>query len=120
MFVMDAATARVPRTVVNVVCCSPAMMIDPTTAIAEMAFVSDINGVCSSLETFWMTWKPTNVASRKTKAIDQRSSGCISGSYVGDDCMGSDLEFPTAGFVRVGKSAAAMLIESPDGLFCAA
>jgi putative mRNA 3-end processing factor len=34
--------------------------------------------------------------------------------------MGSDLEFPTAGFVRVGKSAAAMLIESPDGLFCAA
>src|SRR4029453_6457611 len=26
-----------------------------------------------------MTWKPTNVASRKTNAIDQRSSECIEG-----------------------------------------
>ena len=58
----------------NVVCCSPAMMIEPTTAIAEIALVSDISGVCSRRETFWMTWKPTNVASTNTNAIDHNSS----------------------------------------------
>ena len=36
----------------NVDFCSPAMMMEPTTAMAEMAFVSDINGVCSNRETF--------------------------------------------------------------------
>src|SRR5262245_47508135 len=74
MLVTDAATATVPRIVLNVDFCSPAMMIEPTTAIAEMAFVSDISGVCSRRETFWMTWKPTNVASRNTNAMDHRSS----------------------------------------------
>src|SRR5262249_10981153 len=37
MFVTDAATAIVPSTVEKVVFSSPAMMIEPTTAIAEMA-----------------------------------------------------------------------------------
>ena len=63
-----------PSTVEKVVFCSPAMMIEPTTAIAEMALVSDISGVCSSRETFRITSKPMNVASMKTNAIDQRSS----------------------------------------------
>ena len=66
MLVTDAATAIVPRTVLRVVFCSPAMMIEPTTAIAEIAFVSDISGVCSSRETFLITSKPTKVASMKT------------------------------------------------------
>src|SRR5438874_1154266 len=34
----------------------------------------DTNGVCSRRETFWITWKPTNVASRKTNAMDHKSS----------------------------------------------
>src|SRR3954452_23725409 len=55
MLVTDAATATVPRIVLKVLFCSPAMMIEPTTAMAEMALVSDINGVCSRRETFWMT-----------------------------------------------------------------
>ena len=49
----------------------------PTIAMAEIALVSDISGVCSSRDTFWMTWKPTNVASMKTNSIDQRSSSAI-------------------------------------------
>ena len=50
------------------------MMIEPTTAMAEIALVSDISGVCSSRETFWITWKPTNVASMNTNAIDHKSA----------------------------------------------
>src|SRR4051812_33839610 len=75
MLVIEAATATVPRMVVRLDSRSPAMRIEPTTAIAEMALVSDISGVCSSRETFWMTWKPTNVASMNTKTIDQKSKG---------------------------------------------
>ena len=56
------------------------MMIEPTTAIAEIALVSDISGVCSSRETFRITSKPMNVASMKTKVIDQKSIGCMGGS----------------------------------------
>ena len=74
MLVIEAATASVPRTVVNVVRCSPAMMIEPTTAIAEIALVSDISGVCSRRETFRITSKPMNVASMNTNAIDHKSS----------------------------------------------
>src|SRR5262245_39850645 len=51
MLVTEAATAMTPRTVVTGVFCSPAMMRDPTTAMAEIALVSDINGVCSRRET---------------------------------------------------------------------
>ena len=73
MFVTEANTAIAPSTVLNVVFCSPAMMTEPTTAIAEIALVSDISGVCSSRETFWITWKPTNVASIKPNSIEKRS-----------------------------------------------
>ena len=37
MFVIEAARAIVPRMVLKLVACWPAMMIEPTTAIAEMA-----------------------------------------------------------------------------------
>ena len=73
MLVTDAATAIVPSTVLTVVFCSPVMMIEPTTAIAEIALVSDISGVCSSRDTLRITSKPTKVASMKTKVIDQKS-----------------------------------------------
>ena len=63
MLVTEANTAIAPSAVLSVVFCSPAMMIEPTTAIAEIALVSDISGVCSSRDTFWITWKPTKVAS---------------------------------------------------------
>jgi hypothetical protein len=46
----------------------------PTTAIAEIAFVRDMSGVCRRRDTFWMTWKPTKVARTKTNAIDHKSS----------------------------------------------
>ena len=52
MLVIDAATAIAPRIVVRSDSRSPAIRMDPTTAIAEMALVSDISGVCSSRETF--------------------------------------------------------------------
>ncbi len=74
MLVTEAATAIVPSTRLKVVFCSPAMMIEPTTAIAEIALVSDIRGVCSSRDTFRITSIPTKVASMKTKIIDQKSS----------------------------------------------
>ena len=48
-------TMTAPRTVAKVVFCSPVTMIDATIAIAEIALVSDISGVCSSRETFWIT-----------------------------------------------------------------
>ena len=55
MLVTDAATAIAPRMVVSSISCAPAMRIEPTTAMAEIALVSDISGVCSRRETFWMT-----------------------------------------------------------------
>ena len=60
--------------VLSVSCCPPAMMIAPTTAIAEIALVSDISGVCSSGDTRRMTSRPRNVASRKTNSA-VRSDG---------------------------------------------
>src|SRR5262249_44845110 len=71
MLVIDAATAIVPRTVATSDTRSPAIRIDPTIAMAEIAFVSDMRGVWRRRETFWITWKPTNVANMKTKSIDQ-------------------------------------------------
>src|SRR5262249_7496171 len=73
MLVIEAATAIVPSTVENVVFCSPAMISEPTTAIAEIALVSDMSGVWSSRDTFRITSKPMNVASMKTNAMPQRS-----------------------------------------------
>jgi len=49
----------------------PATASEPTTAIAEMALVSDIRGVYSSRDTRRMTPSPMNVASTNTNTIDQ-------------------------------------------------
>src|SRR5687768_11673061 len=46
----------------------------PTTAIAEIAFVSDISGVWSSRETRRMTPSPMKVASTKTYTFGHRST----------------------------------------------
>ena len=50
---------------------SPTTIIEPTTAIAEMALVSDISGVCSNRETRPITPSPINAASMKTNSSDQ-------------------------------------------------
>src|SRR5690606_17485267 len=55
-------------------------------AIAEIALVSDISGVWSRRETFWMTWKPTNVASMKTNSMDHRSNVGTANSPEGKTC----------------------------------
>jgi hypothetical protein len=47
------------------------MLIDSITAIAEIALVSDMSGVCSNRETRRITPSPMNVASTKTKTMDQ-------------------------------------------------
>ena len=48
-------------------------MIEPTTAMAEMALVSDISGVCSSRETLRITSRPVNVASISTYSRVRKS-----------------------------------------------
>ena len=40
----------------------------PTMTMAEMALVSDINGVCNNRDTLRMTSNPMNVAKMKTKS----------------------------------------------------
>ena len=45
MLVIDATTAITPSIVLTVDFSSPAMMMDPTMAMAEIALVNDINGV---------------------------------------------------------------------------
>ena len=59
-------------------------MIAPTTAMAEMALVSDISGVCSSRDTRRITPRPMNVASTKTKSWHQKSAaGAAAAASVG-------------------------------------
>src|SRR5512145_464584 len=65
MLIMEQATASVPMTVDRVDFCSPATRIEPTTAIAEIALVSDISGVWSSGETRRMISRPRKVARTK-------------------------------------------------------
>ena len=49
-----ATTAMVPSTVETMLCAPPATSTAPTTAMAEMALVADISGVCRSGGTRWM------------------------------------------------------------------
>src|SRR5712671_1963039 len=63
----------------------PATRIAPTTAMAEIAFVSDIKGVCSRRETRRMTSSPTNVASMKTKRVEIRSKDASLTGVAGRD-----------------------------------
>ena len=76
MLVVDAKTAMAPSTVLSRDSCSPASRMAPTTAIAEIALVSDISGVCSSRETRRMTSRPMNVASISTNKPSIKSN-CI-------------------------------------------
>src|SRR5215470_11814833 len=65
---MEQATAMVPRIVESSLFAAPAMMMEPTKEMAEMALVSDISGVCSSGLTRRITSKPTKVASTNTNS----------------------------------------------------
>ena len=47
-------------------------MMAPTMAIAEIALVSDISGVCSSRETRRMTSRPRNVDSMNTNRPEMK------------------------------------------------
>src|SRR5467141_1774806 len=62
MFVIEAKSATAPRMRIVSGWSAPATTIEPTTAIAEMALVSDIRGVYSSRETRRITPSPMNVA----------------------------------------------------------
>ena len=46
-------------------------MIEPTTAMAEIALVIDMSGVCSKRETRKITPSPINVANMKTNSSDE-------------------------------------------------
>jgi hypothetical protein len=50
-------------------------MIEPTTAMAEMALVMDIKGVCNSRDTRRMTPTPMKEARTNTNIMDQKSRG---------------------------------------------
>ena len=57
--VVEQTTAINPRIVATMLWCGPvppAITIDPTKEIPEMAFVADIKGVCSSGGTREITW----------------------------------------------------------------
>src|SRR5882724_11175676 len=56
--IMAEVTATVPRMVLRVFACSPAMTMEPISEMPEMAFVADINGVCSRGGTREITWYP--------------------------------------------------------------
>src|SRR5438067_2315376 len=90
MFVVEAKTAMAPSMVLSRDSCSPASRMAPTTAMAEMALVSDISGVCSSRDTRRITIRPIKVDSIKTKR-PFRKSNCID-------------EYVVSGFSRTGGS----------------
>src|SRR5437773_7913520 len=71
MLVMDANRAMAPRIVMYNGWSSPVITIEPTTAMAEIAFVSDISGVCSNRDTRLTTPRPMNVASMNTKSVSR-------------------------------------------------
>src|SRR5262245_14388430 len=55
-FVVEHTTAIKPRIVATLLWPEPAITIEPTREIPEIAFVADINGVCSNGGTREMTW----------------------------------------------------------------
>ena len=73
MLVIEAKSAIAPRMRIRIGLSPPAMRIAPTTAMAEIAFVSDISGVCSSRETRRMTPSPMKDARTNTNRVDQKS-----------------------------------------------
>src|SRR5581483_7738247 len=75
MFVVEANSATAPSKLMYQACSEPATAIAPITAIAEMALVIDISGVCSRRETRVITPNPINVASRNTNRLSIISLG---------------------------------------------
>ena len=73
MLVMEAASAIAPRSVITGGWSWPVITIEATTAIAEIALVSDMSGVCSRRETRVTTPSPMKVASRKTKSREAKA-----------------------------------------------
>src|SRR5881296_3497772 len=73
MLVMDANRAMAPRRVMYGGWSSPVITIEPTTAMAEIAFVNDISGVCNSRDTRLTTPSPMNVASMNTNRVWMKS-----------------------------------------------
>jgi len=92
---MAQITAIVPRTVLRVLSSAPAMAMEPTSEMAEMALVSDMSGVWSSGLTRRMTSKPTKVASRKTNSAPSRFDGIPSASSLLGSCS-----LPALGYLR--------------------
>src|SRR5205823_7417551 len=74
MFVMEANSAIPPRTRMVHGYSAPVTAMDPTTAIAEIAFVSDMSGVYRSRDTRRITPSPMNVARTRTNSMDQKST----------------------------------------------
>src|SRR5438045_8587497 len=68
-------------------------MMEPTTAMAEIALVMDMSGVCNNRETRRITPIPMNVASMNTMSMDQRSSdmrqALLSGAGLGQGLSGT-------------------------------
>src|SRR5438132_5955897 len=71
MLVMEANSAMAPRIRMVFGYSAPVTAMDPTTAIAEIALVSDMSGVYSRRDTRRITPRPMNVASTNTNSIDQ-------------------------------------------------
>src|SRR5438034_2173799 len=72
--VMEANKAMAPRRVMYGGWSSPVITIEPTTAMAEMEFVSDISGVCSNRDTRLITPRPMKVASMNTNSVCMKSA----------------------------------------------
>src|SRR5262249_46580119 len=72
ILVIEAKSAIAPMMRIGIGWPSPpTTMIEPTTAIAEIALVSDMSGVCSSRDTRRITPRPMNVASMKTNRSEE-------------------------------------------------
>jgi hypothetical protein len=54
--VVEQNTAMKPSMVLTVLYLAPAVTIEPTSEMPEIAFVADIKGVCSNGGTREMTW----------------------------------------------------------------
>ena len=55
-FVVEQTTAMNPRIVLTVLYLAPAVTMEPTSEMPEIAFVADIKGVCSKGGTREITW----------------------------------------------------------------
>ena len=79
-------------------------MIEPTTAMAEMALVSDISGVCSSRDTRRpITPSPINVAS--TSTVSELQFASVAGSNVVDAVAAVDTKHEQSSVQQITKGA---------------